>query len=106
MKMYFCPKCGQEYEKLECIEDDVSIRCPQCVSPRVLIRGSVLIGAGATIAMLATQLIPPFVLVAGILISGGLCMTGLVRALRLRHAKHRNNDLDDDSYIDYDDDYE
>lgn len=94
MKMYFCPRCGQDYDASQCMEDGSLLRCPQCNKPRVLMRGSSCIALGLVLAIAATAIPHPYVRVMGNVLAGGIILTGAARSVRQRWARRA---FDDDS---------
>lgn len=101
MGMYFCPRCGEQLEASACVDDGGILRCPDCRTVRVLVRGRILIASGLVLVLLATQLVPPFVLVLGVVLAGGLCMLGLFRVIRQRRVRRVEDS--DESFVDFDD---
>ena len=89
MDMYFCPNCGQTFQADECIEEGELLRCPNCLKPRVLINGRILITIGMILLMLTMTITLPYVWLGGIVLAGALCMTGAVRVFRQRKAWKR-----------------
>jgi len=76
------------------------------VEPRVLIQGRLLVVGGMLALFVSTFTLGPYIPVLGILIGGGLCLTGLIRALRRRRlrtgleaelSEEESNDEDDPS---------
>jgi hypothetical protein len=63
-----------------------------CANQRVLLKGTTFIAIGMVLAMLATQIIAPFVLTTAILGAGGLCLSGAVRVWKHRRAMHRTEE--------------
>jgi len=99
VKVYFCPRCGQSYDSSECIDQGSLLRCPQCPGSRVMMTGRTFTGLGLIIAFLSSFVFSPYpyVIVPGIMVGGGLVLTGLVRSLRQRRARRRFDD-DEDSF--------
>ena len=92
MNTYFCPNCGRNYDAEDCIEQGELLRCPQCPDYRVMMRGRMLTAFGLLILCVATQVAFPFVLTAGILVGGALCITGMIRSFRQIRARRRHRD--------------
>lgn len=86
MKLFFCPACGRDFESDECVNDGASRHCPVCANRRVLMKGTTFIAVGMVLAMLATQIIAPFVLTTAVAAAGGLCLSGIVRVWKHHRA--------------------
>jgi hypothetical protein len=71
------------------VENNSFLRCPDCPKVRVIWRGRVLVTAGLLIAFSGTLLPVPYITTLGVVIGGGLCVTGFVRSLRQRWLLNR-----------------
>jgi len=104
--MYYCPKCGGSFDASACIEQGELLRCPECPTIRVKLRGSFLVALGLLILFVCTQIMVPYVPTMGILIGGGLCTTGIIRSIRHRQARRKNQQNQEESGIEEHDDPE
>ncbi len=90
MDLYFCPRCGGNFSGADCKQEGELLRCPVCTDVRVMMRGRGLVAVGLVILFVTTQVFLPYAPVLGILVGGGLCITGMVRGVRQRMAKKRS----------------
>lgn len=96
MSSYYCPQCGENFESSECLDEGGILRCPNCIRPRVLVRGRILVAVGLILLMASTQIFPPYVPALGILVGGGLCIMGFIRGIRRRRVRVAEEDALDD----------
>jgi DNA-directed RNA polymerase subunit RPC12/RpoP len=106
MNLYFCPRCGGNFSSAECRQEGELLRCPDCPDTRVLMRGRGLVAVGLVVLFVTTQVLPPYAPVIGILVGGGLCVTGMVRSIRQYKAKKRLEQENNPNLVlrEYDDD--
>jgi hypothetical protein len=55
-----------------------------------MMRGRGLVAVGLVILFVTTQVLPPYAPAIGILVGGGLCVTGLIRSIRQHLARKRS----------------
>ncbi len=103
MDTYFCPNCGQTFRSDECIEEGQLLRCPNCVKPRVLLNGRILITFGMIMLMITMTITLPYILIWGIVISAALCINGAIRVFRQRRARSKYSSESEDDFEDIDD---
>ncbi len=89
MDLYFCPRCGGNFNSAECHREGELLRCPDCPDTRVMMRGRGLVAVGLVILFITTQVLPPYAPAIGILVGGGLCVTGMIRSIRQHKARKR-----------------
>jgi DNA-directed RNA polymerase subunit RPC12/RpoP len=87
--LYFCPRCGENFSSVDCKAEGELLRCPDCPQVRVMMRGRGLVAVGLIVLLVTTQVLPPYLPVIGILVGGGLCVTGMTRSIRQRMARKR-----------------
>ena len=98
MDAYFCPKCGESFEASECREINSSLQCPYCVNSRVVLRGRMLVALGLAIAFGAAMVPVGYITALGVMIGGGLCITGFIRSLRQRRVRGKQRELDESDF--------
>ena len=98
MDAYFCPQCGESFEASDCREVNSTLQCPYCMNSRVILRGRILVALGLAIAFGAAMVPVSYLTTLGVLVGGGLCVTGLIRSLRQRRIRRKLRELDESDF--------